>query len=61
MGRLPNATQTSNGLTNMALCMQRIHFVNDTMPAEGVHKIKPDTPLTSKRSEKDPNVYVLDS
>lgn len=60
-GRLPNATQTSDGAMNMALCTHRVHFVNDTKAAEGLQEVKPSMPLTSGCSETDPGVCVSDS
>ncbi|KAF9459411.1 hypothetical protein BDZ94DRAFT_1239268 [Collybia nuda] len=60
-GRLPNATQTSDGVMNMALCTQSIHFMNDTEIVEGEQEIKPNTPIMSGCLESDPNVCVADS
>ncbi|KAF9522292.1 hypothetical protein CPB83DRAFT_899768 [Crepidotus variabilis] len=60
-GRLPNATRSSDGVMDMALCTHAIHFTNNTQIPRGAQEIKPNQPITSGSSDPDPNVRVADS
>jgi hypothetical protein len=60
-GRLPNATQTSDGVMFMALCTHKIYFENATQVGDGNQEISPSTPIASGCGDADENLCAADS